>query len=309
MVLRHMDEELGAGGGANLARNCYELGARTKLIGLVGKDSHGRELRRLLEAGGIDVSDVVALADRITPTKTRILGAEPGRSGQQVLRIDREPDEPPAPAVRLQIASRVRELAGEVDALLVSDYGYGLAGDDLADAVRQVANSGATVVLDPRHTLDGFEGITALTPNMNELAEATGRTPEALLEPREVLRAANEVLDRLRPRWLLVTMGNRGMLLISEELRDGVHVGPSGADSVVDVSGAGDTAAATFTLALATGIDGPRAMRLANAAAGVVVMEQGTAICELSKLRSALPGAPRPVLPADTIQPVPTGNG
>jgi bifunctional ADP-heptose synthase (sugar kinase/adenylyltransferase) len=100
-----------------------------------------------------------------------------------------------------------------------------------------------------------------------------------------------------------VTLGNRGMALYSDEYPQGVPVRAAGAEAVVDVSGAGDTAAATFSLALAAGLNGPRAMRLANAAAGVVVMEAGTAICPLAKLRSGLPLAPQPVLPSALAAP------
>lgn len=296
IVMRYAGEEIGAGGAANVARNVWTFGARTTLLGAVGRDANGRELMRLLESEMGDVSGVVSAPDWITPTKTRILGAEPGRTMHQVLRVDRDPDAPLPREIAFKIAEDVRSLAGRVDALLISDYGYGLVGAELAKAAREVQQAGATVVLDPRREFAPFRGATAMTPNLSELAAATGRTLDEMSDQARVTTAAKELLERYEPRWLLVTMGNRGMVLFSPEMPQGVTVRPAGSESVIDVSGAGDTAAAAFALGLAAGLEGPRAMRLANAAAGVVVMEHGTAVCPLSKLRSALPDAPQPSL-------------
>jgi D-beta-D-heptose 7-phosphate kinase/D-beta-D-heptose 1-phosphate adenosyltransferase len=215
---------------------------------------------------------------------------------QQVVRIDRDPVAAPDPEARAALRDKLRSLAGAVDALLVSDYHYGLVETDLAEVVRELQDAGALVVLDPRRNLNVFRRPTAITPNLSELARGVGRPEEDLEEPERVVEAAHEVLERVGPRWLLVTMGNRGMALFGAELpHGGLSVEASGSAEVVDVSGAGDTAAAAFTVALAAGVDGPSAMRLANAAAGVVVMENGTAVCSSSRLRAALAEAPEPV--------------
>lgn len=294
LVMRYEREELGAGGAANVARNVAALGARTRLIGAVGRDAEGRELLRLLDKDGIDVSGVSPLAGWSTPTKTRVLGADRGRTVHQVLRIDREPEAPLAVSVKRAVADLVLALAGEVDALLISDYGYGLVDGELAAAARAAQARGAKVVVDPRRAPDPFHGVDGLTPNLTELARIAGVELDEPGTFAEVERAADIVLQRLAPRHLLVTLGNGGMALFVPGRPGGVRVAASGPDEVVDVSGAGDTAAAAFTLALASGLDGLEAMRLANAAAGVVVLETGTAVCTPSQLRSALPLAPRP---------------
>ncbi len=294
IVMRHAGEEIGAGGAANVARNLATLGGQTMLLGAIARDATGRDLLRLLEDEHMEVAGVQTVVDWRTPTKTRILGAEPGRAMHHVLRVDREPDGPVPAATRAKVAADLRSLAGRVEAVLVSDYGYGLIDDDIAAAAREVRDAGAVVVLDPRHNFDRLRGATAITPNLAELAAATGRPFERMLEFPVIVEAANELLDRCEPEWLLVTMGNRGMALFSTEHRGGISIRPSGSESVIDVSGAGDTAAAAFTLALAAGLEAPRAMRIANTAAGIVVMEHGTAVCPLSKLRSALPLAPQP---------------
>ncbi len=296
MVLRHLGERIGAGGAANVARNLRALGARTACIGAVGRDERGRELLELLEREGIDVSGVASVPGWTTPTKTRVIAAEPRRWPQQVLRIDREPAAPADASVRQQIAERTLARASEIDALVVSDYGYGAVCDELAGAAVALARSGVVVVLDPRHRVQGFEGVTALTPNVAELAQLAGFDAARLGEPAALAQAAQALLRTSRARHLLVTRGNLGMALWGEGAPpEGLFVEASGAGNVTDVSGAGDTAAAVFALSLCAGAGAPRAMELANAASGVVVMENGTAACSLEQLRSALPISPPPV--------------
>lgn len=290
MVLRHVEETFGAGGAANVARNLAALGARTRCVGTVGRDARGRDVIERLEREGIDVAGVESLPEWITPTKMRVIAAEQRRFPQQVLRIDREPDRPLPQGAGQKMAERVRAMRGRVAALVVSDYGYGAVGSHLAGAAVELAVTGTVVVLDPRRRVQGFEGVTAITPNVGELAVLSGVEPEVLAERDALAGVARALLERTRVRFLLVTRGNLGMALWGAGLpRSGRFVGASGAGEVTDVSGAGDTAAAVFALALAAGEDAPRAMELANAAAGVVVMEAGTATCDAAELRAALP--------------------
>ena len=299
MVLAHRGEELSPGGAGNVVLNLRAAGATTPVVGVVGPDVEGRELLRLLEQRGADVSRVRPLRGWRTPTKTRVCSAETGRAMQQVLRIDREPAETLGADGRDELARSLRALAGEVDAVLLSDYGYGAVGAELREAVDELRRAGTVVVLDPRTAGGVFRGLTALTPNVGELAEATGTPAERLDDDRELVCAARELFERAGSELLLVTRGNRGMALFGEgELADGAFVEASGAEECVDPTGAGDTAAATFTLALAAGLDGVGAMRVANAASGVVVMEQGTATCPPDRLRAALRSGRRELEPS-----------
>jgi D-beta-D-heptose 7-phosphate kinase/D-beta-D-heptose 1-phosphate adenosyltransferase len=276
-----------------VARNLRALGATTRLFGAVGRDARGRELLELLEREGIDASGVASVPGWSTPTKTRVLAAEPRRSLQQVLRLDRDPAGAPPAEARERVRAAVQGLAGEVDALIASDYEYGLLDAPLAREAGRLAAGGVVVVLDPRARLEGCEGLTALTPNVSELARFTARAPEALSAPAELGAAATELLERARPRWLLVTRGNSGMALFGEGLGPlGAAVEASGTGNVTDVTGAGDTAAAVFALALARGLAATEAMHLANAASGVVVQEHGAAVCTPAALRAALAAAP-----------------
>ncbi|MBI5361709.1 MAG: bifunctional hydroxymethylpyrimidine kinase/phosphomethylpyrimidine kinase, partial [Planctomycetes bacterium] len=137
--------------------------------------------------------------------------------------------------------------------------------------------------------------LTALTPNIGELARFTHVDPAKLDDVVELRKAAQQLVERLAPQWLLVTRGNLGMALFGPDAPDGIAVEASGDGEVTDVTGAGDTAAAVFALALAARCDPAQAMVLANAAAGVVVMENGAAVCAPNELASALAKAPAAV--------------
>ncbi|MCC6406289.1 MAG: sugar kinase [Planctomycetes bacterium] len=296
MVLRHAHEYVGAGGAANVARNLRALGATTSIFGVVGRDARGRELAELLENDGVDATGLVTVAGWLTPTKTRVVAAEPRRNLQQVLRIDREPQGPAPREVRAGVVERLLARANEFDALVLSDYEYGSIDAELGRAAVSLAKAGKIVVLDPRATLAGFEGLTALTPNVGEMARFTRRDPDELVDVRALADSARELLERVPTRWLLVTRGNLGMALFGEGVpAEGASVDASGSGNVTDPTGAGDTAAAVFALALAAGLDAPNAMRLANAASGVVVMASGCAVCSREELRAALAVAPSPV--------------
>ncbi len=303
MVLRHVGESLGAGGAANVARNLRALGAQVQVLGVIGRDASGREVKRLLDEDAVDATGIATVAGYTTPTKMRILAAEARRSLQQVLRIDREPSEPAPQDVREQLAEKMRRIGHEVDAVLVSDYEYGVVGHEVAAAASDLARAGKIVVLDPRRSLDGFHGLTAITPNVEELGRFSHTLASDLDNLAILRRAAHEIRERARARHVLVTRGNLGMALFGIDLpEEGLAVDASGTDEITDVSGAGDTAAAVFTLSLAAGLAAEDAMVLANAASGVVVMESGAAVCSASDLRAALESAPRPALLASRSQ-------
>jgi rfaE bifunctional protein kinase chain/domain len=295
MVLRHRSESIGAGGAANVARNLRSLGAEVSVFGALGRDASGRELLRKLDEEGVELGGVRSEPAWITPTKTRIVAAEPRRFPQQVLRIDREPDGELPVALRRKIVGELELRASDFDAVVISDYEYGLVGAELAATAGALARDGMVTVLDPRRQLEGFRGLTALTPNVDELARFSGRAPDELDQLGSLRAAARGLRERVSCRFLLVTRGNLGMALFGEGLPDeGVAVEASGQGEVTDVSGAGDTAASVFALALAAGESPEHAMQLANTASGIVVMENGTAVCSRRELEAALGRSPAP---------------
>lgn len=298
LVLRHEREELGCGGAANVARNLRALGAEVAVFGAVGRDATGRELTAALAAERIEIGSIASVPGWTTPTKTRVLAAESRRNPQQILRIDREPNEPMPADARASVTGALRERMTEFDAVLVSDYEYGMVGREAAELARTFRESGRTAVLDPRRGLEMFSGsLTALTPNVGELATFARRSVDDLVSADAVRTAARELLQRVASRWLLVTRGNLGMALFGEGVsHEGLWIPASGDGEITDVCGAGDTAAAVFTLALAARVEPAEAMRLANAASGVVVMESGAATCSSEQLAAALAHAPSPAL-------------
>ncbi len=294
LVVTHEREAVSAGGAANVARNLRALGASVRVFGVVGEDERGRELERELQKDGVDVGGLVRVDGWTTPTKTRILAAEPRRSMQQILRIDREPARLVDERVQAEVAARVGAIGEDVDAVIVSDYEYGIAGSALAGVARSLAERGTIVVLDPRREFEAFAGVTAMTPNMEELAAYARVTVDALDEVECLRGCARTLLREVKTRWLLVTRGNGGMALFGEDLDPaGIAVPASGTGEITDVCGAGDTAAAVFGLALAYGASPSDAMQYANAASGVVVMDHGAAVCTPAQLEFALGDAPR----------------
>jgi rfaE bifunctional protein kinase chain/domain len=278
MVLSHKGERMGAGGAANVARNLVALGAEVSWIGAVGADASGREVVRLLEEEGVDTQSMRLVPEWTTPTKTRVLAAEPRRA----------------------LAGALEERGATFDAVLFSDYEYGCLGVEAAQVGRALAQAGTPVVLDPRRAALTFHGFSAWTPNVGELSLLTGIAEGELSESSRLADAALALLEESRCRWLLVTRGNQGMALFGEGLPvGGAAVEASGSGDVTDVCGAGDTAASVFALGLAAGVEPVEAMMMANAAAGVVVREQGAAVCGSAALEEALVGASPPVRLAD----------
>ena len=297
MVLSHQSERIGAGGGANVARNLVALGAEVTWIGAVGADASGREVLRLLEEEGIDTESVHLVPEWTTPTKTRVLASEPRRHPQQVMRIDQEPETPLPDVVRRALASTLSERASSFDAVLFSDYEYGALGEEAAEVGRALVQEGTPVVLDPRREAHAFHGFTAWTPNIGELSLLSGVAEADLAGGPRLAEAAQALLAESGCRWLLVTRGNLGMVLFGEGLPEGgAAVEASGRGDITDVCGAGDTAASVFTLGLAAGVDPAQAMAMANAASGVVVRKRGAAICKPAELEEALQNATAPVL-------------
>jgi len=315
VVLREEGEQILPGGAANTARNARCLGAVTYLVGAVGRDDAGRALLQRLGQDGIGLAGVGVVDGWSTPIKTRVLAGEHDRTMQQVLRMDREPDGPPEAAELERISDHLLGLAGEVDAVILSDYGYGACSKALSGAVERFRKvSSAPIVLDPRHQFSSYRGVAAMTPNREDLARAVGQPAERLDDPELLRRAAHLVLGQVTPGLLLVTLGKGGMALFGEGLpAEGLALPVFGSQAVVDVTGAGDTAAATFALGLAAGYGGPTAMVLANAAAGVVVMKLGAEVCSPTELRAALASLPADVVSnlhsAIPARPTPMGVG
>lgn len=285
LILRFTERDVRLGGAANAANNVRALGARVVPIGVVGDDPPGRELLALVGAAGMPTEGLVVEPGRVTPVKTRIVAGGHRSTRQQLVRLDREPAADPEPATEAALVARLEALAAEVDAFVISDYGYGTVSARVWEAARELARRrGAVLSVDSRYQLPRFVGATAATPNDAELAALAGEPVE---DERAVEKAGRQLLERLEARLLLVTRGSQGVALLERE-GGATFIPVFGSDEIADVTGAGDTVIAAFTLALASGAAPVEAATLANVAGGLVVMKRGTATVAQGELRQAL---------------------
>ncbi|SEN22838.1 rfaE bifunctional protein, domain I [Stigmatella aurantiaca] len=286
LIVRHESTEVKLGGGANVAANVRALSGQVTAVGALGVDEMGRALRRLFSAAGIRVSAAGARGIQ-TETKTRILAGGMSTTRQQMLRVDRGQRGPLPPRLRKTLARLVEKAAQDADAVVVSDYGAGVVGEEVREVLKRLAGDGMPVCVDSRYTLAAFTGVTVCKPNEPELEVFTGRPLRTESDLREAGHAA---LKRLGCKALLVTRGRHGMALFDET--GGVDLIPvHGAKEAVDVTGAGDTVIATFSLAVAAGASFGEAARLANVAGSLVVQKQGTATVSRDELLGELRGA------------------
>jgi D-glycero-beta-D-manno-heptose-7-phosphate kinase len=289
LILKYDTTQIVAGGAGNAANNVAALGGRARLVGLVGADSEGRRLTSSFHRG-VERAHVVRTRGYRTPVKTRILAGGVHAARQQVVRIDRETDWPLDESVGGALAGKIQPALDACDAVLLSDYGSGLVTPALADAVRRASarltrRRRVPVLVDSRHRLLDYRGLTACTPNESEVDQVLGIHIDDDMEALE--RAGRLLLKKTGTQAVLITRGSRGMALF-EPKQQTVHIPIFGSDEVTDVTGAGDTVIATFGLALSAGASFYEAARLANYAGGLVVMKRGTATVSARELSDAV---------------------
>jgi D-beta-D-heptose 7-phosphate kinase/D-beta-D-heptose 1-phosphate adenosyltransferase len=281
-VVQFQSEHVRLGGAANVANNINALGGRPSLVGLVGADEAARKLRAELASAGLDADGLVEDRDRPTTEKVRVVTER----HQQVARIDYERETDASGDVERAIIDQVTRLGRGAKALMVSDY---LKGTITRNVVRALASSAARsaprlpLIIDPKIPHLGFyAGATLVTPNTHEAEVATHRRIHTDDDARE---AAREFGKRAQCDAVLITRGEHGMW-VSEDGAEGSI--PAVAREVADVTGAGDTVAATLTLALAAGATLTEAAVLANHAAGIVVGRFGPATVTAAELLASL---------------------
>ena len=272
LIVRYERSELRVGGAGNAAHNVAALGVRVRAVGVVGDDALGATLLDLLAGARIDVSGIQRVRGRSTESKTRILAGGRSTRRQQMLRVDRAPADPLPLQVAARIARDLQRAARGAQAVLASDYGSGALGRDALDALRVLKRGGVPVCVDSRYRLTEYAGVTMVKPNEPELEAATGLSLNA---PGGLDRAARALLRRLGCDDVLVTRGRNGMSLFRKG-HPPTHIPAHGGQEAVDVTGAGDTVAATYGAAVAAGADPDSAARLANVAGALVVQKAGT---------------------------------
>ena len=278
------------GGAANVARNLASLGAQAGIAGVVGDDEPGRRLVQILSDKKIEAGSIRASAKRPTTHKVRVCAITRQlhdhleiEDQQQIVRVDEESRAPIDAESKKWLFARLREEIARHNAIIIEDYAKGLIDQELVTLVINEAQAHKKIVAidpNPGNSFD-WSGGTVLKPNRREAFLAAGLPYSN--EESDVLAAGAILLKKHRVQYLLITLGEAGMLLL-EQGQKPYHT-PTRAQDVFDVSGAGDTAIAAFTLALAAGASGIEAAEIANHAAGVVVGKLGTATLNLEELR------------------------
>ncbi len=275
-VVDFIRESFMPGGAANVARNLAVLGANTAVFGVIGKDRAGEKLLNLLKEYNVDCSGVISSQFRPTSIKTRIIAAQ-----QQVVRLDRESKDDIDGKITEKILERIKTVYDRPDAIIIGDYGKGVVTQTLIDNLRTYCReNGIWLSLDPKpvHRLE-IRKMSLITPNRKEafeLASCPDRGKKSdPLEDKDLIYVAETLLNNLSPAILLITLGEQGMLLCQRD-NSPFHI-PTVAKEVFDVSGAGDTVIATFTLAITAGASPVEAAIFSNHAAGIVVGKIGTA--------------------------------
>ena len=292
LILRHRERAVVPGGGANAVNNLADLGVNVLPVGVVGNDDAGRLLLRSFRHKHVPITGILKDKSYPTVTKTRILAGMPHTWRQQVVRVDREPEAAPGSHVTRELILAARQYLQASDALLVSDYGYGAATPEILDATRAKAlTNSVPVVLDSRHRMLEFSGVTSATPNEPEVEEALG--VEIGQDWDGLCSAGAEIVSRMNLQSLIITRGREGMVAFSGKHKP-LNIPVFGSDQVTDVTGAGDTVIATFTAALAAGATAEEAAHLANYAGGIVVMKRGTATVSQQELLDAIEQSPPP---------------
>lgn len=288
-VVDLLRESFMPGGAANVARNLTALGASARLLGVMGDDHAASHLLEILRRDRVDCDRLLTVRDRPTGLKTRVIAQQ-----QHVVRIDRERRGPLAAGDLARLLDVLVRVLPGVDAVLVADYAKGVVGPELLDALRRECRArGVWLSADPKpaHHLD-LSGMSLVTPNRKEAFELAGQVDgvhgDNPLIDRPLLDVARHLLDTLRPALLLITLGAQGMLLCRRHEKPVLI--PTVAREVFDVSGAGDTVIATFTLAIAAGASPLEAAIFSNHAAGVVVGKIGTAIVTPAELLASFAG-------------------
>ncbi len=283
LILKHAESRIVPGGGGNAINNLRSLGAVPVPFGCVGRDDAGDALIEVFRTKGIPTAHVLRVKSCCTTRKTRILASLPHSNRQQVLRIDREDGIIPPMESLHRYLSNVLPLC---DGLLISDYGLGSVPNDLSSypGIRSFARKSVTTV-DSRYRILSYNGLTAATPNEGEVDAALGVKIND--DPDALERAGRKMLRQMQCGAILITRGNKGMSLFEPRKR-ALHIPIYGGEEITDVTGAGDTVIAAFTLALCCGATYEEAAILANHSGGLVVMKRGTATISREELMSAI---------------------
>ncbi|MFW5749971.1 MAG: bifunctional heptose 7-phosphate kinase/heptose 1-phosphate adenyltransferase [Halanaerobium sp.] len=281
LILKHQQEKILPGGGANAAANIASLGAEVDLLGVVGADQAAEALIKELNQRQILTAGVFRDRRRPTAEKTRILAGGDQIVRQQVVRVDKVKSFDLSAQLQQKLTAYLKENIAQSDAVLFSDYGNGIFNQQsTAQFVETAAAAGKESAVDSRYQLNQFKGAVIATPNLEEASAIYGKQ---LRTQAEVEKAGLEMRKKLELKYLLITQGGDGMTLFApgDKIE---HAAAANFSEVFDVTGAGDTVVGTLILSMAAGAPVEIAIRIANYAAGIVVRKSGVASVTAAEL-------------------------
>lgn len=285
LILDHELEKVIPGGAANAVHNTATLGGQVYAVGIVGNDSAGQELSRVLKSKMVNTEGLIVDDHRPTITKTRVMAGGQATVRQQVVRIDKESKEKLETAVENKLLAFVESIIREMAAVVISDYGSQTITPNVIELViTRCHEFGIPCMVDSRYNIMAYHGVTVVKQNESEAAAAIGYKT---LDEQQIILAGRTILEQLNAQAVLLTRGPDGMTLF-ERSGHYTHIPVTNKSEVYDVTGAGDTVVAASILALAAGATYLESARLANYAAGVVVRKPGTATTTPVELRDAI---------------------
>ena len=286
LILKHTQTKPILGGASNAAHNVATLNnGKVSVIGVFGEDYQADQLEQAFKDANIDTSFVVRDKERKTITKTRILGSITTSITQQIVRIDRQTDSPLLPETENKIINNIENIIADYDAVILSNYHIGtLTNKVVAETIRLANKYNKKVIVDAQKNLDSYKNITSMTPNLPDTQKSVGFEIES---EEDLKRAGDKLLLATNAEAILITCGADGMF-VAEKENHYTKIPVFNRSEVFDVTGAGDTVTAVYSLALAAGADAVYAALIGNIAASIVVKQWGCATTTVDDLLLAV---------------------
>lgn len=287
LILQHTHTKYILGGASNAAHNVATLnGANVSVVGVIGEDYQAEDLKNAFREAGIDCASLIADKERKTITKTRISGSCSHSITQQIVRIDRQTNAPVSEETEAKMIAEIEKMIPNYDAIILSDYHIGTLSDKIIKTVVDTAKKySKKVIVDAQKELDRYKGVYTMTPNLPDTQKHVGFY---LNTKEDFIKAGNKILEQTGADSILITCGADGMVVIEKDSKY-THIPVFNKAEVFDVTGAGDTVTATYSLALAIGADPVSAAIIGNVAAGIVVKQFGCATTTIEEILESMP--------------------
>ncbi len=287
LILQHTHTKFILGGASNAAHNVADVnGGKVSVIGVIGDDYQANDLKQAFCDANIDCSSLITDKTRKTITKTRISGSCSHSITQQIVRIDRQTNAPISKETEKKLIDEIERLVPLHDAVILSDYHIGTLSDNVISAVISTAKKfNKKVVVDAQRDLNRYYGVTSMTPNLPDTQKHVGFY---LKNKDDFMKAGNILLEQSGAEAVLITCGADGMVVVDNNDKY-THIPVFNKAEVFDVTGAGDTVTALYTLALAAGAEPVYAAIIGNIAAGIVVKQYGCATTSIDEIINSIP--------------------